>query len=734
MYGKESTDGLEGFHKEAMERFSTANNSETEQRRLAIEDALFVDSEDGQWDEEAIEKRRDKPRYTINKIAPVIDQLQGDQLQNRVAIAVDPQKDADKATAEIFTGLIRSIEQLSNAKNAYDNGYGETVKGGYGGWRVLTDYSDDMSFEQEISIKAINSAASSLIFDPSAEEYDCRDANFAFLQTLLSREEFENKYPDAVSSNMEVVGREVRKDLGWFDTDKVRIAEYWYKCPCKKRIGLLSDGRTIDLDEEKDVLDEISDMGVEVVKERATDSYKIKMCVISGAEVLEDPIDWAGKYIPLIPVFGKVSHIQGKKYVRGIVRLAKDAQRIYNYSTSATIEAVALTPKDPIWLTREQAKGSEQSLKTFNTKNSPFMFYKPDPNAPGPPQRGGAPQVQQALIQQTQQAGADIHSTTGMEPASMGGSVVALKSGKAIQAEQNMGDRGAFIFQDNLQKSISYTGEILVDLIPKIYDTERIVQVMGVDGSKEDVTINQAIDEFNQPITDEETGKEVIVNDLSKGKFSVRASSGPAFSVKKKETMDQLLALAEVSPETFNNSLDLVVENMDLNNGEEIRKRVRRAMIKVGTIEPTEEEIKEFNLNQQPPPDPMQEELIKNIQAQTENYQVKTQEIMTKVDSMEADTQKTIAETVKTNIVPMLDMMKVFLEQHKEGLPISPGSLNVFDQQQVIIDESQDNVIRNGEVAGSLPAGATANMEPQQPQESIQLEQPPINPETMQGQ
>jgi hypothetical protein len=435
MHDYKATDGLDELHHEALEQFSIASEADKEQRKLAVEDLLFVNAEDGQWDEDAIEKRRDRPRYTIDRISGAIDQLVGDQRQNRVAVTVEPQKDADEKTARIFSGLIRSIEQLSRAGNAYDNAYCEQITAGYGGWRILTEFSDDDSFEQDIKIQPINSAASTLFFDPSAEAYDCRDANFAFVITSISKEEFERKYPDSMPSDVELTKLSSRRGADWYNGNAVRIAEYWYKCPCTKRLGLLSDGRTIDLDEEKAVLDELAAKGITVEQERSVDSYKIKMAVISGTEVLEKPVDWAGKYIPLVPVFGKTSYIEGKKYVRGIVRKAKDPQRIYNYASSSIIEAVALSPKNPIWITTVQAKGHENSLKTFNTKNSPFMLYNSDPSAPGKPQRGGAPEVQQALLMQVEQAGRDIFTTTGLEPASMGQNV-ALKSGKALFLSQ----------------------------------------------------------------------------------------------------------------------------------------------------------------------------------------------------------------------------------------------------------------------------------------------------------
>jgi len=168
------------LYTEALLRFEAARLMDWEQRKLAVEDLLFINAEDGQWSEDVVTKRKDRPRYTIDRISGAIDQIVGDQRQNRTGIKVSPQTEGDEKTAEIYTGLIRSIEQLSNADNVYDSAFNELLTCGFGGWRILTDFESDESFDQIIKIKPIDSAASSLYFDPSASEYDKRDGGWTF--------------------------------------------------------------------------------------------------------------------------------------------------------------------------------------------------------------------------------------------------------------------------------------------------------------------------------------------------------------------------------------------------------------------------------------------------------------------------------------------------------------------------------------------------------------------------
>jgi hypothetical protein len=651
---------LEAIHKQATDRYAAIEDSEKESRKLAIEDLRFAHAPDGQWDENAIEKRKNSPRYTINRVAGAIDQITGDQRQTRTMIKVVPNSGgADEDRADIFNGLIRSIEANSKAENAYDCAFDEMVTGGYGGWRVYTEYNDDDSFEQDIKIEGIGSAASSLFFDPSAKEYDKRDAMYAFVTTKMTTEVFKEKYPDAQVVSVDQVQHSTG-NKGWYDDDGVIVAEYWVKEPYIRTIALLSDGRVIDKEEESKVLDELALTGTTVVKERKAQSHKIKSYIMSGSEILKGPMNWAGKFIPLVPVYGKVINIEGKRYVRGLVRNAKDPSRIYNYATSASIEAAALSPKDPIWHTPTQAKGHARAWRLFNTGGSQFMPYNPDPQAPGIPQRTGAPAVQAALIQQIQQAAMDIHSTTGIEPASLGNSP-ELKSGKAILAQQAMGDRGSFLYSDNLTKSKEYTGEILIDLIPKTYDSDRIVRTLGLDGtSGEETHINMpAVDEFNQPIVDQQTGEQVIVNDLTVGKYSVVAETGPAFNTQRQESAQQLIDLARDNEFFGTVATDLIAKNLNILENDELTKRVRRMMIQQGIVEPTEEEIEELGLNQPPPPDPAAVALTTNVEMQTEK-------MMSDITIQEAEQERKNIET-QAKIQKQLDELALKLTEMEQA-------------------------------------------------------------------
>jgi len=680
----DNSEELQKIHRESIDAFALVEDAERDQRKKAVEDMLFVDSEDGQWDDNARKARKNRPMYTVDLVSEALNQIIGDQRQSKTRVKVNPDGGgADVDTANIYDGIIRSIEKQSHAENAYDNSFKESLKGGYGGWRYLTKYNDDDIFKQDIVVKPINSAVTSLYFNVDAKEYDKRDATKAWLITEMSTAAFEAEYPDATITDF---NKDDYKQGGcslWFNGDNIRIAEYWKKEPVSKNIALMSDGKVIDLDEESKVLDELKANDVTIVKKRTVKSHKVVMYKMNGAEILSGPHEWAGKYIPLVPEYGEISHVEGKTFVRGKVRKAKDAARIYNYTTSAKIEATALTAKDPYFATRKMAEGEESQWAKMNTSNDPVIFFKPDAEFPGIPQRGGAPQMQNSLIEQTQQAASDVHSTMGIHSPALG-NAPQLLSEKSVINQAEMGDRGSFEYRDNLEKSKEYGALILVDLIPKIYDTPQMIQILNMDGGVESHNINmESLDDFNQPILDEETGETVIVNDLKKGKYSVSVDTGPATKTMREETARQLTDLAAVSPMFEQLSTDLIAKNLNIGESEEITKRIRKQMIIQGLVEPTEDEAKEMGLDQPQQPSADEQALVDNVEMQTAEMQAN-------IEKKDADTQKVLVETQTESMSGYKTLVEAFEKQVALGAPLTANQRNLLITQGDIVAGAQD--------------------------------------------
>lgn len=700
----ESSD-LEAVHTEALDRYQLIENKEDDNRQLAVEDINFAQVAGQQWqehggrgndDDNNNSSEPDRPRFEINTLASAIDTVVGNQRQNDIGIEVFPTgMGGNTDVAKILDGIIRNIEYQSKARNVYDSAFDETLNGGYGGWRVVAQFIED-SFDQELRIKPINSATTSLWFDVNSKEYDKSDAKYAFLTFSMNIKDFQKTYPQATVSDFQQ-DRYLKDDTNcytWFDDDNIRIAEYWRKVPKKKELFLMSNGELKeDLNDFQ--LQAMASQGITVARQRTADSVEVERYLMNGAEILEPKQVEPSRFIPLIPLYGKITHVEEMEHVRGVVRFARDPSRMYNFTRSSIVEKAALAPTDPYWATPDMAKGHTNEWGRLNIDNPPVALFNPDPLNPGPPQRTGAPQVEQALIEAAQTAKQDIQLTTGIAQTQMMLPGAAdRRSAEAVAAQQTVGDTGTFVFTDNLSKSIEYCGRILVDLIPKIYDTERQIRIVQPDGEGELITINGTNGD----------------NDIRQGKFDVVVKTGPAFASLREKAADLLINLAE-NPAFAQLVPDLIAKHLPLDGSasQELHDRIRKQMITQGTVEPTEEEMETLGITrdqqiaQQLTPQIQQQVLQQaNDQflfAEAEKSSALAKKTLSDIRSNEIDDGKTLAETdniqVKTvteSLKGMETMLENFIKQAQLGIPLDLEDHDNRIQQQDLTEESQQLV------------------------------------------
>lgn len=545
--------------KEARERFQAASDAEEHNRVEMLEDLRFANGE--QWPETILQSRKEegRPTLTINKIPQFLKQVLNDQRQNRPQIKVRPVDDsADIKTAKVLNGLTKNIEEQSSADIAYDTAFESAAGIGIGYFRILTEYSDDDGFDQDIRIKRITNPFT-VYCDPDSREPDGSDAKYYFVTEKLKRKVFAKQYPKATSFEESGVGESLEN---WYDEDAVRVAEYWRVVPYRKTIALLSDGTAIELDVDPKLITETT--GLEIVRTRDVTCHKVEQYLITGREILEKK-EWAGKYIPIVPVLGDELYIEGKRYLRGLIRFAKDPQRMYNYWRSATVERAALTTKAPYIGPSAAFRGHEDKWAQANTRAFSYLEYEGNT----PPQRTPPADVPAGMVQETLTAADDIKAVTGIYDASLGARSNET-SGKAILARQKEGDVSTFNYVDNLARAIRHAGRIIIDLIPRIYDTERVVRVLNPQGETDMVPVNQ---EYLDP----ETGK-FTKFDLAMGKYDVAVDVGPSYTTQRQEAAESMMEMIRVSPESMGIIGDLMAKSMDWPNSEEIAERFKRAM------------------------------------------------------------------------------------------------------------------------------------------------------------
>lgn len=550
------------------ERFQSCVDYDQDNRDAAELDFQFVNVPGKQWDEFQKNKRKNRPCYEFNMLRQHCRQVVNDQRQARPSIRVNAVEANDKEGAELRQGLIRNIESVSHADRAYDTAFKWVVEGGYGVWRVCTKYADDDGFNQDISIDEVMNPFS-VWFDPASMMYDRRDAMFAFVETKMANEAYKAKYPDAA-----IVDFDGEQSLfaDWYDKNEVRVCEYWEKVPYDKTILALSDGRTVDADEVAPFLDEMEAEGITVLKERVAKCYKVQMSLVSGREVLEGPTEWPGKYIPLVPVYGDLyfDNEDGRQKYHGLVRHSRDPQRLLNYNITTMQEVIGKQPKSPYLLTPKmlEGEGVKKMWDNSSAVDAPYLPYTPDADAPGGrPTREPPPDFPAAFSNAGTMAIDLLKGSTGIHDASLGARSNET-SGKAIIARQREGDTANFNYQDNLSRSMRYCGEVIIDLLPKVFDTQRMVRVLGQDKS-------QKVVQLYQEVQDRQTGQTKVVNDLSQGKFDVSVSVGPSFSTQRAEFADLMMNLSSSNPQLFAIGADLFFEAMDMPSSDELAKRAK---------------------------------------------------------------------------------------------------------------------------------------------------------------
>jgi hypothetical protein len=521
-----------------------------------------------------------RPCLTINKLPQHIKQVTNDQRQNRPAGKVIPADDkADIDVAEIFDGLVRYIEYISDADVAYDTACENQVTFGEGYIRLYTDYCDDDSFNQDIRIGRVRNSFA-VYMDPTIQDPCGADAEWCFITEDILKEEYERDYPNAmpISSLMsQGVGDQSAGE--WINEDTIRIAEYYYAEYEKTTLNLYPNGESYyaDAPEAK----QMAQMGLAPTKTRKVNRRKIKYCKINGFEILDEK-DWAGKSIPVIRVVGNEFEVDGRMFVSGIVRNAKDAQRMYNYWVSQEAEMLALAPKAPFIGYGGQFEGYEMQWKTANTNNWPYLEVNPDvTDGQGGvlplPQRSQPPMAQNGLIAAKMGASDDIKGTTGQYDSSLG-ATSNERSGKAILAREKQGDTGTYHYVDNLARAVRYTTRQIVDLIPKIYDTQRIAQIVGLDGDSKSVKIDPSQQEPVREVVNEEGIVLERIYNPGVGKYDVRVTTGPSYMTKRQEAMEAMSQILQGNPQLWAVAGDLFIKNMDWPGAQEMAKRFAKTI------------------------------------------------------------------------------------------------------------------------------------------------------------
>jgi hypothetical protein len=638
-------------------RFTVASAAYSDSREDELDDLRFMaGSPDNawQWPADVLATRgavqgqtiNARPCLTINKLPQHVRLVTNEQRQNRPSGKVIPADDkADVAVAEVFQGIVRHIEYLSDADVAYDTACDNQVTYGEGYIRILTEYCREDSFDQDLKIGRVRNSFS-VYMDPMIHDPCGSDAEWCFITEDIPKEEYERLYPDALPISVMMSQGVGDQSLSmWMSQETVRIAEYFYIEHQKKKLNLYPDNITAFEGSPQDK--QLKAMFGKPLKSRTSEHRQVKWLKTNGFEVLEER-DWAGKWIPVIRVVGNEFEVDGQLYISGLVRNAKDAQRMYNYWVSQEAEMLALAPKAPFIGYGGQFEGYETNWKTANTNNWPYLEVNPDVTdgngSPLPlPERAQPPMAQTGLIQAKVGAGEDIKATTGQYDSSIG-ATSNERTGRAILARQNQGDTSTYHYVDNLARAVRYTTRQLVDLIPKIYDTERVARIVGLDGEVDMVKINPNQPEPVRVIKDPITGLDIEkIYNPSIGIYDVVVTTGPSYATKRQEAMEAMQMILQTNPQLWAVAGDLFIKNMDWPGAQEMAARFAKTLdpkVLDNTDESPEAQMMRAQMNDMANQMEQTAALVQQLQQSYDMQKLAIDEQNTQIKAYDAETKR----------------------------------------------------------------------------------------------
>ncbi len=589
--------------KEAVDRSLIGYDYHRENMERAERNLLYIAGEQ-YTQEELREKELDnRIAMTFNKLPQFINKVTGSQRSTVQTIKItptgrsigkeEPKMETGQAReaplSDILTDVVREIEYSSNAKSHYKTAFKHALEGGFGWLRVLTEYQED-GFDLDIKIAGQRDRWS-VIVDPKAVEQDMSDMNWCFISERISIKEFEKRYKG--KSHEALPGSDTQRySTFWGEDDTVTVTEYFRREPITKEIILMSDGKTYDAEDVDPLMEQLAEQGIEEQDRRKVQSHKVIWCKISQGDILEEEIEFPTTTIPVVPVMGREIDFRGKRVLKGLIDDGIDAQIALNRMRSSAIERIDASPLAPFIASDKAIEGYENMWADANTVRYSTLVYRKGEERPTREQGSTIPTAE---LQVTSVLDNDMKASIGMFNASLGETSNEI-SGKAIKARQQESDVGTYEFIDNYENAIRRVGLLVTEMIPKVYDTERILRIRGADGMTDTIEINKVIQDPN-------TGDEVVINALDHGKYTVVIGVGASYETKAEQNAEQILDLMKVNPQVSQVGSDLLVKNLDFADSDVLSSRLERMIPKEFLSKQKQEELAKDAPEPQPSPE-----------------------------------------------------------------------------------------------------------------------------------
>lgn len=649
----QSDDKLDAVHKRAIRRFDATVIPQTQMREEALAARRFVEIPGAQWEGPWGGQFENSIRVEIPKIGRAIRKIETDYRENRIVPAFKPDGgESNQDTAETIAGMHRADSYKFKAQEARDNAFQEAIRGGFGAYRLINvrdDEYDRDNDKQRVNPGAIiTDADQHVFFDLQAKSYGKHDAKFAFVLLPYTPEAYKDEWGDDQPTdwpdNMQ------RPTYDWYRPDVVMACEYYEVEDRTETLHVLThpliagEERRWHSDLHEGELENLTLQGWQDGIQRRK-RKRVHKYILSGAKVLEDCGVIAGDRIPIVPVYGQRTFVDGIERFKGHVQDRMDAQRLYNSNVSRLAETNARSPQEvPIFAAEQMPPNLAELWSRLHIDRHPYALVNPlvDPMtgqilSSGPIGYVKPPDVAPVTAALLQVASNDLTE----EDQDGADTVKANTSAEAMDIAAARVDAKSGIYLDNMRQSVECEGEIYIGMLPDVYVEEgRDVDVMSEDG-------DDGTEKLMEAFTDN-AGVPRVRNDFAKGKYKVIASVTEATATRRDKTVRSALNTAEIALKA--NDMELAqaaiitaIMNSDGEGADDLKKYARKRGLAIGLVEPNEEEQAQM-AEQAQQPEPM--DVLAEGQANALNAQAAKDAALAK--KADADTELSKAKTVET--------------------------------------------------------------------------------------
>jgi hypothetical protein len=674
------------FHELALKRYDQAKTAWSDIREDFELDLRYAwpRKGHGQWDPEIESAREnaDLPALTFNELHPHVLQVVNRARQERPQPKVTAGDKGDPDTADVIEGKLRHIQYASQADVAYDTAVVYQAAGGWGFYDVTLEYIDDGdTFIQEPRIKRVQDPMCEYP-DPGAIESDFSDAKWWISRYWMDRDAFKERFKE------EPVEFEAGTSEDWSKEEQVCIAKYWTLQINERRKVQLADG-TSGFD------DEIDFEEADVVNERPTFERTVYCDIIDGEKVLQTT-EWAGAWIPKVPVLGAEVVVNGKRQFISIIRYARDPQKLENAYLSKVAEKIG-SAMDGHYI---GFTGQFKDKKWRSAK--PQKYYEAEPlNVSGQPSPLPSwiavdPQIQ-AASQAALQMRDSIRAAVGYNDNIIQPSHADL-SGVAITKRGEQQELTNYHIMDNLERSQYHCARICLDLEKKLENEPRAMKIMGADRKISTVAVTAKNEDGQVPLVPGMENQKHHRFDI--GTYDLSVENGPSYPSKRAEMREEVQVLIETNPQLAPVYLDIF---FDLMGYAELAERAKLL------LPPAIQQAQQAKAQGIPPQ--VAQQLAQQTQ-QIQQLKSLAMQALQKLQTKQVEQQGRLAiEHVKTTGQVMVEGMK---QQHQAAAHMSDMNMEAIGKLLEMLHESEltpdpAQMAAGAAGGGNAPAGPAGN-------------------------